>query len=408
MARKSGNNYIPAPKVTVATTMLAAGVSQGFGRFSYALAIPEMVRTSLHSIVLAGTLGTINVTAYLLGSIMVSLAATKFKPVTLMRVGLGGSALGLVLLTIAPNFAVLAIGMIVAGLCGSFVWIPAPGLAGAAVDSRHRGLAMGFTGAGIGLFITFSSIIAHYTSHLHGTMSWKGLFGIEAVGAIIMFLLSFRFLKAPAGMVLPVERVKLGSLKRVPGWIGLTGAYSAFGLTNAIVLTFAVSTLERDARYSATHAYLEFALLGFTSIFGGIIGGRISDFKGRTSVMTLNFLLMALASLLIIVGKEPYTVIGMMLYGIPSSGVPNGVASYLGDHLPAASLASAFGAVTIFFGLFQAIAPQLGGALAQSSNSFHSVYLVAALGAVFGMGSAAICGRSAKRIKSANTTSLSD
>lgn len=399
MASKSCGNYIPAPKVTVVATMLAAGVSQGFGRFSYALAIPGMVRTSLHSIALAGTLGTVNVASYLLGSILVSLAATRFKPVTLMRIGLAGSALGLVLLTLAPNFTVLVIGMISAGLCGSFVWVPAPGIAGAAVESRHRGLAMGFTGAGIGLFVTLSSVIAHFTDHFHGTMSWRGLFGIEAVGAVLLFLLSFRFLKAPKDMVLPVERVKLGSLKRVPGWLGLTGAYSAFGLANAIVITFAVSTLERDASYSPTHAYLEFALMGFTSIFGGIIAGRISDVKGRTSVMIMNFLLMGSASLLIIVGKEPYTFLGMMLYGIPFSGVPNGVASYLGDYLPAVSLASAFGAVTIFFGIFQAIAPQLGGALAQSSNSFHSVYLVAVIASVLGMGSVATCRRSARGIK---------
>lgn len=396
-------------RAVVAMTMVASGVSQGFGRFSYALAIPALVRTSLHSIALAGTLGTINVAFYLLGSILVSLAATRYRPDHLMRIGLAGSTAGLLVLCVAPNLMTLILGMVLAGTSGAFVWVPAPAIAGASVEPRLRGLVMGITGAGIGIFITLSSVISYLTGSFAGSDSWRALFGIEGLIALGVFILSMRFLRAPLSMPRPAGRAEISSLKKVPGWIGLVGSYSAFGLTNALFITFAVSALEKDSHFGVFHASFEFALMGFVSIFGGILIGRISDSRGRVPVMLANFLMMAAATLLVVAGREPYALLGMMLYGIPSSGVPNTVVAILGDKLPARSVAAAFGSVTIFFGIFQAVAPQIGGAMAQSAGSFDSVYLLAGAVALLGFGFAymlAIANRGDSEHHSLSTRSL--
>lgn len=392
--------YRPGFKATISMTMLASGVSQGFGRFSYALAIPAMVRTSLHSIALAGTLGTVNVGAYLVGTVLVSLAATKYRPEYLMRAGLLGSTVGLLGLTASSTFPLLALSMCMAGLGGAFVWVPSPGIAAATVSPARKGLAMGFAGAGIGIFITLSSQIAHSFAGLNGTLAWKALFGVEGSIALITLLLSFRYLKSPLGMALPVGRAELRALRGVPGWVALTAAYATYGLTNSIFITFAVSTLEKDAHYSASHASFEFAVMGFVSIFGGIVVGRISDTRGRIPIMIVNFIMMFVACMLIVIGREPYTLLGVILYGIPTSGIPNTIVAYLGDNLSSASLASAFGAVTMFFGVSQAFGPQLGGVLAQVSGSFHSTYIVAGLSAVAGALLALKGGRTALRVTS--------
>ena len=48
--------------------MLAAAVAQGFGRFGYALLLPAVNADLVHSCAMAGLLDTLNLTAYLAGT----------------------------------------------------------------------------------------------------------------------------------------------------------------------------------------------------------------------------------------------------------------------------------------------------------------------------------------------------
>ena len=68
----------PSAKLALALVVLAVGVAQGFGRFTYALILPAIERDMLHSYSLAGWYGTANLTAYLVGVLCVSLAAARF------------------------------------------------------------------------------------------------------------------------------------------------------------------------------------------------------------------------------------------------------------------------------------------------------------------------------------------
>lgn len=397
MKNSLGGSRPPKARTTVLFTMVAAGVAQGFGRFSYALAIPSLVQTQLHSIVLAGTLGTVNVGAYLLGTVLVSVAAIRHRPDVLVKWGLAGSTSGLLVITLAPNVPALVVGMLVAGFSGAFVWVPAPSIAASSVEVSKRGMAMGVTGAGVGLFMTLASLISHFTAELGGSLPWRGLFGMEAFAAVVTLLVSLSALHSPGDLSQPPVGMKISSLRRVPGWIGLTGAYSAFGFVNAVFVTFAVSVLVQRGHFSTMHASVDFGVMGFVSIFGGIVVGRISDGLGRIPVLSVNFLVMIISCVFIVTAREPYAFLATALYGIPLSGIPNSIVAYLGDHLPAAALASAFGAVTILFGIFQAFAPQLGGALAQASHSFTLVYLLAGLVSLVGLGFSASCGIARRR-----------
>ena len=128
-------------KLVLALVVLAVGVAQGFGRFTYPLVLPAIEGDLLHSYSLAGWLGTANLTAYLAGVLLVSLAATKVSPARLIMVGLVVSTAGLAAMTVAASPRALLGGMIATGIAGAFIWIPAPGLAGAVVPEGRRGFA---------------------------------------------------------------------------------------------------------------------------------------------------------------------------------------------------------------------------------------------------------------------------
>ena len=68
--------------------VLAAAVAQGFGRFGYALLLPALNADLVHSYAVAGLIGTLNLTAYLAGTLLVSLTAGRLAPATAVRLGL--------------------------------------------------------------------------------------------------------------------------------------------------------------------------------------------------------------------------------------------------------------------------------------------------------------------------------
>jgi cyanate permease len=68
--------------------VLATAVAQGFGRFGYALLLPAVNADLVHSYAVAGLLGSLNLAAYLVGTLLVSLTAHRLAPATSVRLGL--------------------------------------------------------------------------------------------------------------------------------------------------------------------------------------------------------------------------------------------------------------------------------------------------------------------------------
>lgn len=384
MSKPRGTRNVIGMMVLV---MSCTGVAQGFGRFSYAVVLPSMVRTLLHSYSLAGTLGLFNVGAYLVGTALLSFVGGRLSGTTLIKIGLAISASGMLLISFSSSFLLLGLGMAMAGLGGSFIWIPAPAIAAQIMPPNKRGLAMGLAGAGIGLSITAASLLARWLGGLGGQTAWRYQWRIEAGFAyfiliLALLLLSERSTSAPLGSV----RGRGRDLLAVSGWKLLVGVYSIYGFAYALFLTFLVATLERQSHFSAAHATTDYAVVGFVSIFGGVIAGRISDRVGRPTMMLYMYVLMALSCVLVLLGGEPLAVLGAIAFGIPQSGIPNAVAAYLGDRVPARSFAATFGVVTLCFGVFQALATQLGGTLATDFGTFAWDYVLAGVLCLAGVG----------------------
>jgi sugar phosphate permease len=55
-------------RVLIPVVVLAAAVAQGFGHFGYVLLLPVVNTDLVHSYAMAGLLGTLNLTAYLAGT----------------------------------------------------------------------------------------------------------------------------------------------------------------------------------------------------------------------------------------------------------------------------------------------------------------------------------------------------
>src|SRR3954454_5112679 len=140
--------------VALGLVLLASMVAQSFGRFTYPVLLKAIDAEVLHSLTKAGSLGTVSLGAYLVGTAVVSWASTRFDPTSIVKVGLTFSLVGILVLWRASSFGALAAGLAVAGLGSAGVWVPAPGIAANLVRPDQAGMAIGVVGAGIGLGIT--------------------------------------------------------------------------------------------------------------------------------------------------------------------------------------------------------------------------------------------------------------
>jgi predicted MFS family arabinose efflux permease len=361
---------------------LACAVAQAFGRFSYALLLPAIDRDLLGSYALAGLLATLNVAAYLIGTLAVSGLARRADPVRLILAGLACSTLGLTLLWQAGGFNALAAGLSLTGFGGALIWVPAPGLAASVVHPARRGAAIGMSGSGIGLGIMFASGLSTLLERTGGTDFWRTVWLVEAgvaLATLVLGLLLLRPAPEPDG---PAPRP--GALRRVPGWFGLVGAFAMFGIAYSIYTTYVVTLLVDDASFTASHAALDFTLFGLAWVFGGPLLGPLSDRVGRGRTLVVGYVGMAGAILLALMHAEPFAAASTLAFGICMSGLPAVIAAQLSDHLSPREFAGAFGRLTLCFGVAQLLGPPLGGWLAERAGSFTLPFLVAAGAALVG------------------------
>lgn len=370
--------------VLLGVVSAASGVAQAFGRFSYGLLLPSLNETLLHSYALAGLLGTLNLAAYLVGALYVSLSANRTEPATLIRRGLVGATLALAVLTVAPGPAVLAVGLVLAGFFGAWIWVPAPGLSGALVPEEHRGLGAGVAAGGIGAGIVVSSVLTTAVHAVAGDDAWRPVWAAMTVLALVTTAAALRWLH-PTAAPRPTERVPLSALRLVPGWVGATLAYGAYGFGLSLYLSYLVAAL-REAGLSAGHASAVFLLVGVGQACGGVAMGRLSDRLGRRGVLVGGHVVMTVAVLLAVVGAEPAPVLSALLLGLVQTGIAVVLSAHLQDHLETRAAGAAFGALTLFFGVSQMFGPQLGGVLRAATGGFTVVFVLAAavsaLGAV--------------------------
>ncbi|MDZ7827710.1 MAG: MFS transporter [Gammaproteobacteria bacterium] len=248
---------------------LCAAVAQAFGRFSYGLVLPA-VRDDLGiSNAMAGALGGANVGAYLLGTVGVAWATSRFRLLTVLRLGVALAATGLLLASLAASPLVLAAALFVAGVGGACVWIPAPMVAADAVPARRRALAVGLTGSGIGVGVVSASLLAAYLRADLGDNAWALVYRIEgAVGVLALLAVLWLVRHAQAVPSGGGGLGGFGALRRMPGWRPLLVAYSTFGFMYLLVLGFLTTRLEDDSAWTGPEAAFAFTLVGAAMVFG--------------------------------------------------------------------------------------------------------------------------------------------
>lgn len=361
--------------------MASAGVAQAFGRFTWGVVLPGARDDLLGgSNTLAGFFGTVNVTAYLLGTLFVSWASSRITLIGLVRLGLSISTASIGIAAIAPNGWVLGIAVMGMGVGGAIIWIPSPAIAARLFPAERRGLAVGLVGSGIGLGIVFAGQIASFLGRTRDAAEvWQLVYRVEFGIAVVVLTGTFFGLKSSG------EHSGVGggfggfrALRTVTGWAPIAVAYSAFGFSYILVLAFLVARLRDDSGFTSAQAAAMFSLVGVAAAIGGIALGALSDRIGRRLTLTGSFVTFAACALIVLTGQQPWVTIGAIGAGLAFSGGPSLITAQIVAHTDAQTYGPAFSAATLAFGVAQMLSPQLGGLIADASGSFTLVFVLSA------------------------------
>ncbi len=406
-AMPSAPSVQPAPRDQLPTLVIAAGlalaaaVSLGLARFSYALLLPPMRADLGWNYLTAGAMNTLNAAGYLVGALLTPAWLRRFGARAVL---LGGSAAAALLLAahgavtdnlalyllrtltgVASAAAFVAGGVlaaqlsgrsITAQLSGSLTGNPsgiahhAPAVADSAFAQPSAGLVLGVYYGGTGVGIIASAALVPPLSALPGAHAWQWAWvalGVAALAATAVTARATRGLdQAPAASA---SAARAGFEWQRFG-CGLA-SYFLFGLGYIGYMTFVV-TLLREQRLGSGLISAFFGLLGLAVIGSSWAWASLLQRERGGAAMSLLNALLALATLLPVLSAEPLVVFASgLLFGGVFLSVVASTTALVRHNLPPAAWPAGISAFTIVFAAGQIVGPSGVGWVADGAGGLR-------------------------------------
>jgi sugar phosphate permease len=374
--------------------------SLGLARFGYTVVLPAMQTALKMNNTQAGALATANLVGYLALSAIGGALAVRYGPRAVITAGLTLCGVSLLLTASATGVVDAGVWRALAGIGSGASNVPVMGLIGAWFAPRRRGLASGVAVVGSSIGIIFLGPVVPRLLSVYGDDGWRICWVVFGGVTLLLALAGFLILRnhpsdkglnplgADPGTPVVARR------KESPRWgdvyrsrvVWLVGlVYVAFGFSYIIYMTFFTKCLISEGGYTQKAAGNLFMMMGWFSLLCGLIWGSLSDVIGRRSALALIYLIHGVAFSLFAVWPSPtgFT-LSAILFGLSAWSIPAVMAAICGDILGPSLAPAGLGFITLFFGIGQAVAPSIAGALADAASSFFPAFLLAAAVALLG------------------------
>jgi sugar phosphate permease len=395
----------------------------GFARFGYTLILPDMQAALDLSNTQTGGLATANFVGYLTLAVVGGFLASRYGPRRVVSVSMLLVGVTMVLTGLVDSFQGALVWRLLTGVGSGGSNVPVMALLPAWFAVRRRGLATGIAvgGSSVGLMITGPLVPRILESF--GEDGWRYSWFILGGCVLFLGLLAFLLLRdrpqekglrpigaEPSGETQAEDQPgspheanvllrqgdsragRQGTASLDWGKVYRSGAvwhlalvYIAFGFSYIIYMTFFAKYLQTEGGYTKEAAGSLWAIVGWISIFCGLIWGTVSDLIGRKYGLALVYLIQAASFAVFALwqGSAGHTV-SVVLFGLTAWSIPGIVAAACGDYLGSKMAPAALGFATLFFGLGQAAGPSVAGAIADATGSFGPAFLLAAGVALLG------------------------
>lgn len=354
--------------VTAVALALAAAVSLGLARFSYALLLPLMRGDLGWSYTTAGAMNTVNAAGYLVGALLTPLALRRCGARRTLIGGGLGAALLLIAHGVATSDAVLYLLRALTGVASAATFV-AGGLLAARLasqgEARMSGLVLGIYYGGTGVGIVASALIVPMLGARAASHAWQGAWIALGIAALVATLLTAAATRAlDPGSTAPATRADFDWPRFGYGLVG----YFMFGLGYIGYMTFVVTLLREqhlaDGLITAFYALLGLAVIASSWLWAGLLQRQ----RGGGAMRLLNALL-ALATVLPVWSAHPVAVFASgLLFGAVFLSVVASTTALLRHNAPPAAWPAGITAFTIVFAAGQIVGPTLVGWVADGSG----------------------------------------
>ncbi|MFP8959583.1 MFS transporter [Streptomyces nanhaiensis] len=273
------------------------GVAFGMARYAYGLTLPDIRQALELSELVLGLVASATFAGYLAGLVLAGpLAARRGSRAPTTVGGVCGAA-GAVTVTFAQHPWLLAVGAVLAGSAGGWVWAPYSDIVTRTVSPRQRprALAIITTGTSGGL------VVLGGLAALAALGSWRLVWGCIALAAAAAAVVNLRLTPRTGPVPRPDGRQGASSLARA---LRVPAAYSAVYFAVIIIyFTYAADVVSRDLPAAAVPAL--YAAIGVTGMVG-VATGAVARRLGSPRVAALCLVTVAAAlALLGLAGDSP-------------------------------------------------------------------------------------------------------
>lgn len=332
------------------------GVAFGMARYAYGLTLPDIREDLGLSELVLGLVSSATFAGYLAGLLLAGRLAARHGSRAPTTVGGACGAAGAVIVTFAQTPWLLAVGVVLAGSAGGWVWAPYSDIVTRAVPSRQQpgALAIITTGTSGGLLLLGGlAVMAALGSW---RLVWAGIALAAVVAAIVNLRLVPRTRPAPRPEGQPGASSPAAAL-RVPG------AYSVVYFAVVVIyFTYAADALGRGTLPAAAVPAL-YAAIGLTGMVG-VATGALAQRVGSSRVAALSLVTVAAALALLGLAGDSLTAT-MVSAGIFGAGYMAGsavLAVWTAELVPDRA-GAAFTACLVVGALSSVAAPAIAGAV---------------------------------------------
>ncbi len=363
--------------VVAAALALAAAVSLGLARFSYALLLPPMRADLGWSYTVAGAMNTVNAAGYLVGALLAPGWLRRFGARGSLLAGGFGSALLLAAHGAVTGDAALYLLRGLTGVASAATFVSG-GLLAAQLSNRlpadaqarapTAGLVLGIYYGGTGIGIVISALLVPPLSALPGAHAWQWAWVALGAAALVATAITGQVTRGLA----PAAAARGGASPfRWTDFAPGLASYFLFGLGYIGYMTFVV-TLLREQQLSATAITVFYALLGFAVLGSSFVwAGLLQRERGGGALRLLNALL-AVATVLPVASAHPVAVFASgVLFGGVFLSVVASTTALVRHNLPAAAWPAGIAAFTIVFAAGQIVGPTLVGWVADGTGGLR-------------------------------------
>lgn len=369
---------------------VSIALNVGLARFTYGVMLPSLRRELGLDYFASGSLNTIHLAGYLIGTLFAASLGPKMSAWKTSRDAHLLIAVGALACALAPantaGFFILAAGRLATGIGAGSGILAIFVIVYGAVSVSRRPLVGAIVWAGMNVAIIGSGLCVSYL--LETAIGWRVAFAVTAAVALaVAIAFPPASMRTSAGT--PVVRTASGNVERMRStrWLFLILAYFFFGIGYLAYATFAGVRLSAIGA-SAFTAGTTWVVLGVASMIGSYATFRFLNSEKVKRLALVAALFFGTVGSIVASGNSPAAALaGALLVGLGLAATPTIVIAYVRDRASDADYPRAFSIASALLAIGQMIGPLGGGAVGDFVGN-AAIPLFAAAAYAFGAAAA--------------------